>query len=143
MFRQLLVGFAASFTCIAVHSLIMVAVLSAARWASHLPIHRERGRLLAVMIAAVSVLMLAHLSEAFIWALTYELVAATPADANNVYFAFVNYTTLGYGDVLPEPKWRLLGPFTAMNGVLLFGWSTAVLFEILRANSRMEFAPDA
>ena len=51
---------------------------------------------------------------------------------NLVYFAFVNYTTLGYGDVIPSPRWQLLGPITAMNGVLLFGWSTAVLFEVLR-----------
>jgi hypothetical protein len=49
-----------------------------------------------------------------------------------IYFAFVNYTTLGYGDVIPIERWRLLGPMTAMNGVLLFGWSTAVIFEVLR-----------
>jgi hypothetical protein len=42
------------------------------------------------------------------------------------------YTTLGYGDVTPVERWRLLGPMTAMNGVLLFGWSTAVIFEVLR-----------
>lgn len=48
------------------------------------------------------------------------------------YFAFVNYTTLGYGDITPVVRWRLLGPMTAMNGVLLFGWSTAVIFEVLR-----------
>ena len=45
---------------------------------------------------------------------------------------FVNYATLGYGDVLPVERWRLLGPLTAMNGMLLYGWSTAVIFEILR-----------
>jgi hypothetical protein len=49
-----------------------------------------------------------------------------------VYFAFVNYTTLGYGDIVPVKDWQLLGPMTAMNGVLLFGWSTAVIFEVLR-----------
>jgi hypothetical protein len=34
--------------------------------------------------------------------------------------------------VIPAQRWQLLGPITAMNGVLLFGWSTAVIFEILR-----------
>jgi hypothetical protein len=48
----------------------------------------------------------------------------------------VNYTTLGYGDVIPVERWRLLGPITAMNGVLLFGWSTAVIFEVLRRTMR-------
>jgi hypothetical protein len=47
------------------------------------------------------------------------------------YFAFVNYTTLGYGDVTPLEQWHLLGPMTAMNGVLLLGWSTAVIFQVL------------
>ena len=32
----------------------------------------------------------------------------------------------------PLPKWRLIGPMAGMNGVLLFGWSTAVMFEVLR-----------
>jgi hypothetical protein len=48
----------------------------------------------------------------------------------------VNYTTLGYGDVTPGERWRLLGPITAMNGVLMFGWSTAVIFEVLRRTAR-------
>ena len=43
-----------------------------------------------------------------------------------------SYTTLGYGDVIPLERWQLLGPMTAMNGVLMFGWSTAVIFEVLR-----------
>jgi hypothetical protein len=64
--------------------------------------------------------------------LAYSIVDAAPAGADLVYFAFVNYTTLGYGDVVPVERWRLLGPMTAMNGVLLFGWSTTVIFEVLR-----------
>jgi len=53
--------------------------------------------------------------------------------ADAAYFAFVNYTTLGYGDILPASDWRLLGPIAAMNGVLLFGWSTAVIYDVLRS----------
>jgi ion channel len=49
-----------------------------------------------------------------------------------MYFAFVNYATLGYGGIVPLPRWRLLGPITAMNGALMFGWSTAVIFEVMR-----------
>ena len=47
-------------------------------------------------------------------------------------------TTLGYGDVTPVARWRLLGPMTAMNGVLLFGWSTAVIFQGLRRTTACE-----
>ncbi len=84
------------------------------------------------MIAAVTVLMLAHVIEIGIWALFYTVFDVAPKRADAFYFAFVNYTTLGYGDVLPVGDRRLLGPITAMNGVLLFGWSTAVIFDVLR-----------
>jgi len=76
--------------------------------------------------------MPAHTSEVIVWSIAYATLNAGPVGADLVYFAFVNYTTLGYGDVIPVEAWRLLGPITAMNGVLLFGWSTAVIFEVLR-----------
>ena len=88
-------------------------------------------RLSAVMIATVAVLTVAHMCEIAVWSLAYEIVEATSDGADRLYFAFVNFTTLGYGDVVPVPRWRLLGPMTAMNGVLLFGWSVAVIFEVL------------
>jgi hypothetical protein len=82
--------------------------------------------------------MITHVLEVIVWALAYFIVGAAPVDADRLYFAFVNYTTLGYGDVVPVASWRLLGPLTAMNGMLLFGWSTAVIFEVLRkAGERM------
>ena len=76
--------------------------------------------------------MLAHTLEILVWALAYLILGAAPAESDLLYFAFVNYTTLGYGDITPVLAWRLTGPMTAMNGILLFGWSTAVLFEVLR-----------
>jgi len=84
------------------------------------------------MIPTVLVLMVTHAFEVIVWSLAYLMVNAAPAETDLVYFAFVNYTTLGYGDITPLERWRLLGPITAMNGVLLFGWSTAVIFEVLR-----------
>jgi Ion channel len=132
MLRQFLVGAAASVCNIAIHALVMTAVVRAARYAGALDTLRPSLRLIAVMIATVSILMAGHTFEVLVWSLTYALVDAAPAGADLVYFAFVNYTTLGYGDVIPVERWRLLGPMTAMNGVLLFGWSTAVIFEVLR-----------
>jgi len=76
--------------------------------------------------------MVAHFAEILVWSLGYAFVRVAPEGADLVYFAFVNYTTLGYGDIVPLERWRLLGPMTAMTGVLLFGWSTAVIFEVLQ-----------
>jgi ion channel len=63
-------------------------------------------------LPTISVLMAAHACEVIVWSLAYVIVAAAPASADPVYFAFVNYTTLGYGDVTPVERWRLLGPMT-------------------------------
>ena len=142
MLRQLLVGAAVSVCNIAIHGLVMATVVQlASRIAGMRGTVRQSLRLNIVMVAAASiaivpVLMVAHLSEVMVWSLAYVIVKAAPAGADPVYFAFVNYTTLGYGDVIPVERWRLLGPITAMNGVLLFGWSTAVIFEVLRRTAR-------
>jgi Arc/MetJ family transcription regulator len=132
MLRQLLVGSAVSVCNIAIHALVMATVIRAARIAGERATSRQSLRLVTVMIATVSVLMLAHLTEVLVWSLAYTIVGIAPGGTDLIYFAFVNYTTLGYGDVIPLKRWRLLAPMTAMNGVLLFGWSTAVIFQVLQ-----------
>jgi len=142
MLRQFLVGAAVSVCNIVIHALVMTAVVRVTH--RRIRIHpagpitgarktpRQSQRLIYVSVATISVLMAAHACEVIVWSLAYVIVGAAPAGADPVYFAFVNYTTLGYGDVTPVERWRLLGPITAMNGVLMFGWSTAVIFEVLR-----------
>src|SRR5215469_15455452 len=143
MLRQFLVGAAVSVCNIVIHALVMTAVVRVTH--RRVRIHparpitgarktsRQSQRLIYVSVATISVLMAAHACEVIVWSLAYVIVGAAPAGADPVYFAFVNYTTLGYGDVTPVERWRLLGPMTAMNGVLMFGLSTAVIFEVLRS----------
>jgi hypothetical protein len=49
----------------------------------------------------------------------------------------VNFTTLGYGDIVMSRAWRLLGPLEAVAGMLMFGVSTAVLFGVTQALIRL------
>lgn len=132
MLHQLLVSLAVSVCNIAIHAIVMALVLWAARIAFERATSHQSLRLVAVMIATVAVLMAAHIAEVLVWSLAYMMIDIAPPGTDLIYFAFVNYTTLGYGDVTPVARWRLLGPMTAMNGVLLFGWSTAVIFAVLR-----------
>jgi hypothetical protein len=131
MLRQILLGGSICLVNFAIHAVLVAVVVVTARRAlgaaMALPPIR---RLIFVTGAAAAVLLLAHVAEVAVWALVYWLVGVAPA-ADPFYFAFVNYTTLGYGDVVPSAEWRLIGPVTAMNGVLLFGWSTAVLFDVI------------
>jgi hypothetical protein len=131
MLRQFAVGGGVSLANIAIHAFIMTIVVHVAHRAGAQNKSHGALYLIAVMIPTASVLMATHAAEVMVWALAYLIIGAAPQGADRVYFAFVNYTTLGYGDIVPLPDWRLLGPITAMNGVLLFGWSTAVIFAVL------------
>jgi hypothetical protein len=141
MLRQFLVGGGVSLINIAIHSLLMAVVVRVAQVASAKPRQHPSLFLATVMIPLVAILMATHALEVIVWSAAYALLDAAPDNAQLVYFAFVNYTTLGYGDILPVERWRLLGPMTAMNGVLLFGWSTAVIFEVLRKTMERGGAP--
>jgi len=132
MLRQLLVGAAVTTSNIAIHALVMMAVVNVAFTLSNRRFRRNVLMLPTVMIGTAMVLKGAHTCEVALWALAYWIVDAAPQGTDLFYFAFVNYTTLGYGDIVPAPEWRLLGPLTAATGILMFGWSTAVMFEVLR-----------
>ena len=132
MLRQFLLGGGVSLINIAIHSMIMATVVGLAQRASVTKLLHPSLFLAAVMIPVVAVLMATHTAEVMVWASAYALVNAAPENVQLVYFAFVNYATLGYGDIVPVDRWKLLGPITAMNGALMFGWSTAVMFEVLR-----------
>ncbi|MBD2749585.1 two pore domain potassium channel family protein [Microvirga sp. BT688] len=136
MLRQLLVGSAVSLGNIAIHAVVMACVVSTARRALKWDRGPRQTWLASVMVAIVGVLLIAHVAEVLTWSLAYGMLEVIPPGADVLYFAFVNYTTLGYGDVVPVEHWRWLGPMAAMNGVLLFGWSTAVIFEVLRQAMR-------
>ena len=132
MLIQFVVGTLVSAINIGVHALATVVAVSIARAAGLRHTDSPRLHLMGVMVATAAVLHVAHTLEIVVWVGTYHLVQAAPPDSDLLYFAFVNYTTLGYGDITPVREWRLIGPLTAMNGILLFGWSAAILFEVLR-----------
>jgi hypothetical protein len=132
MLRQILFGGGVSVVNIAIHVVTMVAIIQGGRkvvaYGQAWPI----ARVVNAMVGTVVILMLAHVAEVLVWSLAYAVADVAPEGTDLLYFAFVNYTTLGYGDVVPAERWRLIGPITALNGVLMIGWSTAVIFEVLR-----------
>lgn len=65
------------------------------------------------------------------WALFALEVGAWADLETAVYFSLTSYTTVGYGDVVLPPPWRLLGPLEAAVGVLMRGWSTGILVAVI------------
>ncbi|HYV34994.1 MAG TPA: potassium channel family protein [Gemmataceae bacterium] len=75
----------------------------------------------------VGLLLLLHLLEAATWGGSYWLFGLLPDFETALYFSITSYTTVGYGDVVLPPTWRLLGPLEAAVGILMFGWSTGIM----------------
>lgn len=105
------------------------------RYAGHDGRFKEHAALPAVTGTAI-VLMILHMVEVVLWALAYFLLL--PGDhldsfEKAAYFSVVTFTTLGYGDItLVEHEWRLLSGIEALNGILLVGWTTALLFLVVQ-----------
>jgi hypothetical protein len=66
MLRQFLIGAAVSICNIAIHAMVMVAVINVARIARESATSRQSFQLIAVMNATASVLMVAHLVEVLV-----------------------------------------------------------------------------
>jgi hypothetical protein len=107
---------------------------------------RNRGRagagaLIDLTIVALVILFafVAHLIEIALWAEVLVLCGEFQEFATAFYCSAVNYTTLGYGDLLLTPSWRLLGPLEATNGALMFGVSAAMVFTVIQRLVRARF----
>jgi hypothetical protein len=75
----------------------------------------------------VSLLFLLHLIEVALWAAAFAAAGVFADFETSLYFSMKSYATVGYGDVLPPVAWRLMGPFEAVVGVLMLGWSTSII----------------
>ena len=84
----------------------------------------------------VLIMFVTTLIEAGVWAVTYNVLGAISEFEEALYFSTVTYTTLGYGDVVLEDQWRLLSSFEAANGIIMFGWTTALIIVAIHQFSR-------
>lgn len=76
--------------------------------------------------------LVAHLIEMGLWAVLFVLCGQFHQFEPAFYHSAVNFTTLGYGDVVMVPRWRLFGPLEAADGMLMFGVSTAMIFAVIQ-----------
>jgi hypothetical protein len=124
---------------IAVECTIVVHVLAFATTVNLFRYEKRRGRLgtdalrdFATITLVISVAFVAHLAEMGLWAALLVLCGEFQELGTAFYHSAVNYTTLGYGDLLLSPAWRLLGPLEATNGALMFGVSAAMVFAVVQ-----------
>jgi hypothetical protein len=130
---QLLVGGLVSIANFGIHAVITGLIVVVTR---HIAVRTDDlhvfVRVAALLMVTVIVLMIAHVAEISAWALLYAGMGVETDKASPFEFAFENYTALGYGDAVPNAGYRLIGPITALNGLLLVGWSVAIIFEVMK-----------
>jgi len=104
------------------------------RLREHVNHHPTRWLLPSTLKLSVFVmwLFLATVLEVWAWALLYIILGAISSFEEAVYFSTVTFTTLGFGDITLGKEWRLLSSFEAANGLLMFGWSTALVFAAVQ-----------
>jgi hypothetical protein len=92
----------------------------------------QRPKLL-LMLVAVGIWVLGVLTiGVWIWAVVLHGLGAFTTFEESIYFAIVAFSTLGLGDIVPHPDWRILAAMASVNGFLSFGLLTALLVEALR-----------
>ena len=134
MVWQLAVGGSISLINFVIHAVMAALIMVGTR---HTAVATDEFhffiRLVALLVVTVLVLSAAHLTEIGLWAMLFTVLGFEGGGGISAFeLAFENYTALGYGDVVPPVGMRLLGPMTALNGLLLIGWSVFILFDVMR-----------
>jgi hypothetical protein len=133
MWSQLLLGGLVSFVNFGIHALVTGIIIEATRRTAARTDHLHAFmRMITLLTVTMIFLMVAHVCEIAVWSVYYGSIGAAPMGMTPFEFAFENYTALGYGEPTPPPGMRLIGPITSLNGLLLIGWSVAIIFEVMR-----------
>ena len=86
---------------------------------------------MTLLLGAAVGLVAIHTAEIWLYAGLYLLLRAASNFESALYFSTVTYATIGYGDVLIDKSWRILGAIEGAIGVIMLGWSTAFLVSLL------------
>ena len=132
MLRGLITSFILVSLCAVIH-IFGLALL--ADWLIRHPLkskqHFNIRRYSLLLTSVFAIITLLHLIETLIWAAFYRWWRLLGSFEACWYFSLGSYTTIGYGDVVLPPRWRILGGLEGINGVLVCGLSTAFLFAVV------------
>lgn len=129
----LAVGLVAVICTIIIHALPLGATVAVVRRERKLGRTGTNFRVdMGIVTLAISYALAAHLIEIALWAVLFVICGKFAHFGTAYYHSDVNYTSLGYGNLIMSPAWKLLGPLEASNGMLLCGVSTAIIFAVIQ-----------
>ncbi|MCP4283987.1 MAG: two pore domain potassium channel family protein [Gammaproteobacteria bacterium] len=132
MLMNLLLGLSIMALCLLLQALLLtVAIRYYSRHESELYTPSFWSGL-NVIIIVMLLLVIGNLTQVAIWALLFEMLGEFDVFNTAFYHSAVNFSTLGYGDMVMSDEHRLLGPLQAINGVLMIGVTTAALMAVFQ-----------
>jgi hypothetical protein len=113
----------------------LLSQVALGRLADALPKGRNRylamSRRLMVTLTAIAILTIGHICQVTIWAVRYYEWGELGGFINSFYFSLASFTTVGASELTLTPAHRVVGAVEAAVGMLMFGWSTALLVEVI------------
>ncbi len=94
--------------------------------------HESHGRAGLLILLGVFGVFALHTIEIWSYAGLYQVLGEAHAFTDALYFSTTAFASLGFGDIVLSPRWRLISAIEAANGVILFAWSTAFLLSLTR-----------
>ena len=85
----------------------------------------------AALSGAMLIMFVGHLVQVALWAGLFRWIGEFEDYKTAFYHSAVNFSSLGYGDIVMSDKWRLLGALEASGGIMMFGLSTALGFAVI------------
>jgi hypothetical protein len=128
-----LIGLPVMLLCLIVQT--AVAFWCVRHYVNHLPqVGSGQGFLAGMrpLIVATLVLLIGNLVQIMLWSALFLWLGEFEQAYDAIYHSAVNFSSLGYGDIVMRRERRLLGPLEAVNGVLMLGMSAATLMAIVQ-----------
>ena len=133
LISQLTVGFVLTTVGIVIHISGLLIMIKVLKWLTgREAIHPGVFKSFLLLLFSALFILFVHIIGIWFWALFFLANGVFENLEQALYFSTVTATTLGYGDVILEPGWRLLGSFHGMTGIILFGVSTAFFISVFR-----------
>ena len=130
---HILIGSAMIALTVVIHTAGLIGLIACFKaFSSWIVGNKKYIAMMRVLVITIVGIFIVHTVEIWIWAVLYRWLGEFESMERALYFSTVTFTTLGYGDITLQERWQLLSSFEAVNGVILFGVSTAFVFGVMR-----------
>lgn len=139
MLLNLLYGLPVMGACLLLQSLLVIAAFRFYKYRQPRVRQASFWPTMGVVNGVMLILVVGNVAQVVIWALLFRFLGEFAVFGDAIYHSAVNFTTLGYGDIIMSESHRLLGPLEAMNGMLMIGVSSAMLMAFFQDAMKKTF----